>query len=55
MYRYIGQKDSITISVWNNKKIHKKQGAGFLGCIKIGQNVSFNALQELKNKGCKYS
>ncbi|MGH0129274.1 UNVERIFIED_CONTAM: hypothetical protein FKN15_038657 [Acipenser sinensis] len=29
---YIGKTDSITISVWNHKKIHKKQGAGFLGC-----------------------
>lgn len=33
---YIGKTDSITISVWNQKKIHKgKQGAGFLGCIRL--------------------
>ena len=44
---YIGSKDSVTISVWNNKKVHKKQGAGFLGCIRI---VS-NSLQRLKDTG----
>ncbi|XP_013415244.1 E3 ubiquitin-protein ligase SMURF2-like isoform X1 [Lingula anatina] len=44
---YIGQKDSITISVWNYKKIHKKQGAGFLGCVRIMSN----AIQRLKDTG----
>ncbi len=47
--RYIGQKDSITISVWNHKKIHKKQGAGFLGCVRIMSN----AIQRLKDTGCE--
>ena len=49
-YRYVGPKDSITISVWNHKKIHKKQGAGFLGCVQIKSN----AIQQLKDTGCKY-
>lgn len=44
---YIGKSDSITISVWNHKKIHKKQGAGFLGCVRI----MANAIQRLKDTG----
>ncbi|XP_064641699.1 E3 ubiquitin-protein ligase SMURF1-like isoform X2 [Lineus longissimus] len=44
---YVGQKDSVTISVWNHKKIHKKQGAGFLGCVRIMSN----AIQRLKDTG----
>uniref|UniRef100_A0A7N8WRU6 HECT-type E3 ubiquitin transferase n=1 Tax=Mastacembelus armatus TaxID=205130 RepID=A0A7N8WRU6_9TELE len=46
---YIGKSDSITISVWNHKKIHKKQGAGFLGCIRLLSN----AINRLKDTGCK--
>ena len=34
-FRYVGKTDSITISVWNHKKVHKKQGAGFLGCVRL--------------------
>ncbi|XP_033630687.1 E3 ubiquitin-protein ligase SMURF2-like [Asterias rubens] len=44
---FIGKNDSITISVWNHRKIHKKQGAGFLGCIKILSH----AIQRLKDTG----
>uniref|UniRef100_A0A669DVB5 E3 ubiquitin-protein ligase SMURF1 n=1 Tax=Oreochromis niloticus TaxID=8128 RepID=A0A669DVB5_ORENI len=47
---YIGKSDSITISVWNHKKIHKKQGAGFLGCVRLLSN----AINRLKDTGCKY-
>ncbi|CAM9917416.1 E3 ubiquitin-protein ligase SMURF2 isoform X1 [Lethenteron reissneri] len=36
---YISKSDSITISVWNRKKIHKKQGAGFLGCVRLLSNL----------------
>eukprot|EP00074_Homo_sapiens_P109752 XP_024306313.1 uncharacterized protein LOC107984974 isoform X4 [Homo sapiens] len=32
---YIEKSDSVTISVWNHKKIHKKQGAGFLRCVHL--------------------
>ncbi|KAL2100735.1 hypothetical protein ACEWY4_002496 [Coilia grayii] len=45
--RYIGKTDSITISVWNHKKIHKKQGAGFLGCVRLLSN----AISRLKDTG----
>ncbi|KAG8185293.1 hypothetical protein JTE90_023901 [Oedothorax gibbosus] len=44
---YVGNNDSITISIWNHKKIHKKQGAGFLGCVRI----MTNAIQRLKDTG----
>uniref|UniRef100_A0A8C4NTJ9 HECT-type E3 ubiquitin transferase n=1 Tax=Dicentrarchus labrax TaxID=13489 RepID=A0A8C4NTJ9_DICLA len=47
---YIGKADSITISVWNHKKIHKKQGAGFLGCVRLLSN----AINRIKDTGCKY-
>lgn len=47
--RYIGKSDSITISVWNHKKIHKKQGAGFLGCVRLLSNT----INRLKDTGCK--
>lgn len=49
--RYIGKGDGITISVWNHKKIHKKQGGGFLGCVRIMSNT----IQRLKDTGCKYA
>ncbi|KAI0236991.1 E3 ubiquitin-protein ligase SMURF1 [Lamellibrachia satsuma] len=46
---YIGHKDSITIGVWDHKKVHKKQGAGFLGCVRIMNS----AIHRLKDTGCK--
>lgn len=49
IYRYIGKNDGITISVWNHRKIHKKQGGGFLGCVRILSNT----IQRLKDTGCK--
>ena len=45
---YIGKLDAITISVWNHRKIHKKEGGGFLGCVRIMSN----AIQRLKDTGC---
>ncbi|XP_026680932.1 E3 ubiquitin-protein ligase SMURF1-like [Diaphorina citri] len=45
--KYIGKGDGITISVWNHKKIHKKQGGGFLGCVRILANT----IQRLKDTG----
>uniref|UniRef100_F6QUG6 E3 ubiquitin-protein ligase SMURF1 n=1 Tax=Xenopus tropicalis TaxID=8364 RepID=F6QUG6_XENTR len=44
---YVGKMDSITISIWNHKKIHKKQGAGFLGCVRLLSN----AISRLKDTG----
>nr|CAD7203771.1 unnamed protein product [Timema douglasi] len=47
---YIGKGDGITVSVWNHKKIHKKQGGGFLGCVRIMSNT----IQRLKDTGLMY-
>ncbi|XP_014270520.1 E3 ubiquitin-protein ligase SMURF2 [Halyomorpha halys] len=44
---YISKNDGITISVWNHRKIHKKEGSGFLGCVRILPN----AIQRLKDTG----
>lgn len=43
---YLGRGDGITITVYNQKKIHKKQG--FLGCVRIGATT----IQRLKDTGC---
>lgn len=42
---YVGKSDTITISVWNDKKVHKKTGAGFLGCVRLLSN-SINRLKD---------
>uniref|UniRef100_A0A1I8Q8E3 E3 ubiquitin-protein ligase SMURF1 n=1 Tax=Stomoxys calcitrans TaxID=35570 RepID=A0A1I8Q8E3_STOCA len=42
---FLGRNDSITITVWNQRKIHK--GSGFLGCVRI----SSDAIQRLKGAG----
>ncbi|BES98348.1 e3 ubiquitin-protein ligase [Nesidiocoris tenuis] len=44
---YVSKNDGITISVWNHRKIHKKEGGGFLGCVRIIPN----AIQRLKDTG----
>ncbi|XP_066258388.1 E3 ubiquitin-protein ligase SMURF2 [Euwallacea similis] len=44
---YIGKSDSITISVWNHRKVHKRQGGGFLGCVRIVNSL----VQRLKDTG----
>lgn len=46
---YLTENHSMIISIWNQKKIHKKHG-GFLGCVKIMPNL----LQSLKDAGCKF-
>jgi E3 ubiquitin ligase SMURF1/2 len=33
--RFLSRADSVTVSVWNNRKVHKKEGAGFLGCVRL--------------------
>lgn len=48
--RYIGKGDGITISIWNHKKVQKKQGGGFLGCVRILSGT----IQKLKDTGCEY-
>lgn len=44
---FIGKSDAITISVWNDKKAHKKSGGsnGFLGCVRLHNN-SINRLKD---------
>ncbi|CAO1372874.1 unnamed protein product [Diamesa hyperborea] len=44
---YLSRGDGITISVWNQKKIHKTQGSGFLGCVRI----TASTVQRLKDTG----
>lgn len=44
---YIGKNDNVTISIWNHRKIHKKQGSGFLGCVRIVNSL----IQRLKDTG----
>ncbi|XP_055692740.1 E3 ubiquitin-protein ligase Smurf1 [Lutzomyia longipalpis] len=44
---YLGSKDAITISVWNYRKIHKRHGSGFLGCVRIQAEM----IQRLKDSG----
>uniref|UniRef100_A0A1L8DTI7 E3 ubiquitin-protein ligase SMURF1 n=1 Tax=Nyssomyia neivai TaxID=330878 RepID=A0A1L8DTI7_9DIPT len=44
---YLGGKDAITISVWNYRKIHKRHGSGFLGCVRIQAEM----IQCLKDSG----
>lgn len=47
---FLGRGDNITISIWNHRKIHKKQGGGgFLGCVRILAHT----IQRLKDTGCK--
>lgn len=46
---YLGRGDGITITVYNQKKIHKKQG--FLGCVRIVAAT----IQRLKDTGCTYN
>lgn len=46
---YLGRGDGITISVWNQRKVLKKHGSGFLGCVRILAST----IQRLKDTGCK--
>lgn len=47
---YLNRGDGITISVWNQRKVLKKQGGGFLGCVRILSST----IQRLKDTGCTY-
>ncbi|XP_055592000.1 E3 ubiquitin-protein ligase SMURF2 [Uranotaenia lowii] len=44
---YLGKTDSITISIWNQRKVQKRQGSGFLGCVRIVAST----IQRLKDTG----
>lgn len=47
--------DHITITLWNHRKINKKNiqkpVSGFLGCVRL----SWNQIQKHKDTGCKYT
>lgn len=44
---YLGKTDSITISIWNQRKAHKRPSSGFLGCVRIFAST----IQRLKDTG----
>ncbi|CAL8102741.1 unnamed protein product [Orchesella dallaii] len=44
---YLTRTDSITISIWNHKKLHKEQHSGFLGCV----HIVGKAVQRLRDAG----
>ncbi|XP_059047101.1 E3 ubiquitin-protein ligase SMURF1 [Achroia grisella] len=44
---YLTKGDGITISIWNQRKIHKRQGSGFLGCVCIQPST----VHKLKDTG----
>lgn len=46
---YLTRTDSITISIWNHKKLHKEQHSGFLGCV----HIVGKAVQRLRDAGRK--
>lgn len=46
---FLSRGDGFTISVWNQKKLHKNSGSGFLGCVRI----TASTVQRLKDTGCK--
>ena len=49
--RFLSRSDSVTVSVWNNKKVNRREGAGFLGCV----TLTPSAVTRLKDTGCKFS
>ncbi|XP_063618811.1 E3 ubiquitin-protein ligase SMURF2 [Cydia splendana] len=44
---YLTKADGITISVWNQRKVQKRQGSGFLGCVRIQPST----VHKLKDTG----
>ncbi|CAH2037296.1 unnamed protein product, partial [Iphiclides podalirius] len=44
---YLTKGDGITISIWNQRKVHKRQGSGFLGCVRIQPST----VHKLKDTG----
>lgn len=44
---YLARGDGVTISVWNQKKVLKNSGSGFMGCVRI----TASTVQRLKDTG----
>jgi len=42
---FISKSDSVNITVWDDRKVHKKKGAGFLGCVKL-QSAAITRLKD---------
>ena len=49
-FRFLCRSDSVTISIWNSRKVHKRQGAGFLGCVRLNPS----SVHRLKDTGCEF-
>ena len=49
LYSFLSRTDSISISIWNYKKVHKRQGAGFLGCVRLSATM----INRIKDSGCE--
>ena len=47
--RFLSRNDTVTVSVWDNRKVHKKEGAGFLGCVRLTPPT----ITHLKDTGCE--
>lgn len=48
--RFLSRSDSVTVSVWNQRKVNRREGAGFLGCVRLSPAI----ISRLKDTGCKY-
>ena len=47
--RFLSRSDSVTVSVWNNRKVQRREGAGFLGCVRLSPvNIT-----RLRDTGCE--
>ena len=49
--RFLSRSDSVTLSVWNNRKVHRREGAGFLGCVRLAPSI----ITRLRDTGCELS
>ena len=47
--RFLSRSDSVTVSIWNNRKVHRKEGAGFLGCVRLTPPT----ISRLRDTGCE--
>ena len=47
--RFLSRSDSVTVSVWNHRKVHRKEGAGFLGCVRLTPTT----ITRLRDTGCE--
>ena len=48
--RFLSRSDSVTVGVWNSRKVHRREGAGFLGCVRLTPTT----IARLKDTGCEW-